>query len=194
MTTVKRGSLLEAIDATQTEPTSTASVYLDGAAWARGTYLKEEIRKSRQTDTGLTSTAPAFQAELDQVQAQIQASELKFTFRQLPKTEYSDLVDAHPSKDPGLAWDDKTFPPALVAAACIEVSGVYEAGGVSLEEVAGLWERLGNAQTDELFRAAFTLQLETPKPFTFAATAPITGSGLNSTSVTGSGESLTRGS
>lgn len=186
-------SLLDAIDAAQTEPTATASVFLDGAAWAEGNRLREKLRQARLADTGLSSDAPALQAELDQIQARIKTSELVFEFRQVPKTEYSDLVDAHPAEDDTLAWNDKTFPPALVAKACTRVSGVWDGSGMTVDEVAGLWERLGNAQTDELFRAAFTLQLETPKPFTFAATGMTTGGDPNLTGVSNGG-SRTRGS
>lgn len=187
MTTEQRTSLLDAIDAKMTEPTAKASVYLDGASWSEANTLRARHKEARHTSDGLRSEAPKIQAELDQVLARLAESELVFTFRQLPKTEYADLVDDHPSDNPEWAWDDKTFPPALVAASCIGTSGIHTSSGVSAKEVVGLWERLGQAQTDELFRAAFTLQLETPKPFMYAATEPTTGSGPNSTTASSGG-------
>jgi hypothetical protein len=177
----KKLTLLEAIEDQLTAATDTYSVYLDGAAWSLGKQLKERIVDAKRRSDSLKSDAPKLQAELDQVQARIQESELRFTFTTLPKTGYAKVLDDNQSTDPRLAWDPDTFPPALVAAACIELSGVYEADGLTVKEVVGLWERLGDAQTEGLFRAAYGLQVDTPKPFTLAATGQTTGLGPNST-------------
>jgi hypothetical protein len=181
MDTTKKLTLLEAIEDQLTAPTAAYSVYLDGAAWSRGKRLRERIVEARRLEDSLKSDVPKLQAALDQVQAQIQESELTFTFEALPKTVYTTVLDNCQSTDPRMAWDPETFPPALIAAACTGLSGVYEADGLTLEDVVGLWERLGDAQTEGLFRCAYGLQVEAPKPFTPAATGPTTGSGPNST-------------
>jgi hypothetical protein len=184
MTDTKRLTLLEALEGSATAPTATHSVYLDGAAWSQSRDLRAKIREAKLAADGLVSAAPGLQAELDQVQEQIRASELVFTFTALPRTVYNELVDSHPSPDPALAWHPETFPPALVAAACVGISGVVEADGMTLEDVAGLYEKLNSAQTDELFRTAFQLQVEVPKPFTLPAGGATTGGGLNSSIAT----------
>lgn len=181
MTTTNKTGLLAAIETAATSATVTHSVYLDGAAWSRSRDLRAKIREAKLAATGLVSDAPRLQAELDQVQEQIRASELEFTFIALPRPVYNEVLDAHPSNDPALAWNPDTFPPALVTAACIRLSGVYEADGITAEETAGLYARLNPAQTDELFRKAFELQVEVPKPFTLAATGQTLGSGPSST-------------
>ncbi len=186
--TRQRVSLLDAIDEAMTEPTATGSVYLDGATWAEAQTIRRELTgavKAEAKEQGLRSDVPRLTGELDQLMSKLRESELVFTFRQLPKTETSALRDAHQNDvEEGMPWNGDTYPPALVQAACIGVTGVYEAPGITVEEVAGLWERLGQAQTDALFRAAFTLQLEAPKPFLYAATEPTRGPGQSGTTAT----------
>ena len=183
-TKVTRLSLLEAIEDQMSAPTATYSVYLNGEAWSRGKALRDEIRAAKLAADGLVSDAPKLQAQLDQVQAEIKESELVFTFAAIPRTRYAELVDLHQSTDPALAWNSDTFPPALVQAACTRISGVAESDGLTLEEVAALYEKLNQSQTDELFRAAFTLQIETPKPFLVPAGAATTNGGPSSNTAT----------
>lgn len=185
--TRKRVSLLDAIDDAMTEPTANGTVYLDGATWAEAQTVRKELTgATKATGDGLRSDVPRLTGVLDQLMSKLRESELVFTFRQLPKTESSALIDAHQTgAEEGMAWNGDTYPPALVQAACVAVTGVYEAPGISVEEVAGLWERLGQAQTDELFRAAFTLQLEAPKPFLYAATEPTRGPAPSGTGASG---------
>ena len=191
--TMKTRSLRDALTEHLKPATATHAVYLDGAAWAEGVKLREQIRATRLTSTGLQSDAPKLQAALDQVQARIKESELTFTFVMLPRTEYHRVLDDCQSDDPTLAWNTETFPPALIAAACSKVEGVFEADNLDLEDVVALYEQLGNQQTEDLFRVAFGLQVESPKPFMLAASATMPDSGLSLTTAS-SMESPTPGS
>ncbi len=182
--TQRRVGLLDVVDGALSSPTSNQSVYLDGAAWSEALQLRSELAKTKSMDTGLRSETPRIQAELDQCESRLKESELKFTFRQLPRLEAEELADQHPATEDDMPWNPDTYPQALIAAACISVTGLYSADGVTVEEVNGLWERLGQKQTDDLFRAAWNVQLEAPKPFWYAATEPIRDSEPNSTSVT----------
>ena len=181
-----RLTLLEAIDAAKTEPTATATLYLDGAAWTEAKTLRAALQKAKGLrDQSLKSDIPRLTSQLDQCQATLAESALVFTFRQLPKTDAADLLDSHQAgKEDDMPFNTDTYPPALVQAACIGVTGVYTADGVTIDEIKGLYDRLGEAQTDELFRAAWTLQLEAPKPFTVPATGGTTDSGPSSTTAT----------
>ena len=177
--------LLDALAEHHAPPTATGTVYLDGDAWSEALELKTELGRAKADSDSLKSEAPRLQAELDQVRARLEESKLVFQFRQLSRTESEALTDAHQDgAEEGMPWNADTYPQALIAAACVNVSGVYSADSVTVDEVSGLWDRLGQKQTDDLFRAAWNVQLEAPTPFMFAATEPTTPSGPNSTTAT----------
>ena len=131
----------------------------------------------------MASPIPRLTAELDQLNARLKASELVCTFTELEAFEYETLRDQHPNRDnPLLRWDEKTFAPALVAAACVKVSGVWESDtGLTEPETVELFARLNTGQKNNLFATALGLQTADIEPFTPAATGQTDGSEQNST-------------
>ncbi|MGW5126680.1 hypothetical protein ACWEQ7_22020 [Streptomyces sp. NPDC004069] len=87
-------------------------------------------------------------AQLAEVNRQIHESAVEFRFRYVGDRAYSDLVAAHPSKDPGQAFDSESFPRALIAACCIDPV-------MTVDQVAELFEVLTQAQIKDLFDAAW---------------------------------------
>lgn len=194
MTADTKVSLAEALADAATVATAEHAIYLDGAAYQRGKDLRVRIR-TEQTRAGddMASQVPALRAELDQVQAAIEASELRLTFKALPKTVFDKLLNDNPSSDKSLKWDPFTFTPALLAASCVGVSGVWDSDTLTLPEANTLIETLNDAQVEAMFRAAYGLQVEQPRPFTLAASEPTT-SGVANSTIASLGDSLTPGS
>lgn len=87
-------------------------------------------------------------AELETVRELMLDAEVEFRFRALPPEEYSSLVAEHPSDNENMAFETKTFAPALVAASCIDpVMGP--------EDVAELWKVLTFGDRSVLWEAAY---------------------------------------
>jgi hypothetical protein len=63
--------------------------------------------------------APRLRKQLDELRVQAQDAAVDFTFRELSRPDYRDLIADHPSEDDKLRWDEDTFAPALLAACCI---------------------------------------------------------------------------
>lgn len=67
----------------------------------------------------VTPKAGKMERDLADLKAKaLQAAE-QFTFQELPRPVYRGLIDAHPSDDETLRWDEETFAPALLAACCV---------------------------------------------------------------------------
>ncbi len=198
-------SLVEAIVARRTEKFATGTVYLDGAAWSEAEALRTEAVEARRVDLiqsgtnpgaySLESDIPGLERRLMERLAALEASAVVFTFHALPADAYDELVNAYPSTDPDLLWNDD-FPAALIAATCQGVEGPDEIAGdsITVDEVEALQGVFDKAQFAVLFRATNELQVKPPAPFTYAAIATIPVSEQKSTTASGNGESRTPGS
>ena len=87
-------------------------------------------------------------AELETVRELMLDAEVEFRFRALSPEEYSSLVDEHPSENENMAFETKTFAPALVAASCISPA-------MSPEDAAELWKVLTYGDRTALWQAAY---------------------------------------
>ena len=143
---------------------------LAGDLAARADQLAEQIEAAGNRP-GPTSLAdvdprPALVAELEKVHEAMRPSEVVFRFQALGRTAYSDLLAAHPPR-PGVAddgaWNNETYPHALIAACCIEPV-------MTVEQVDQLSEVLNQRGRNELFNAAWAAQVgETRVPTSRAA-------------------------
>jgi hypothetical protein len=147
---------------------------LAGDLAARADRLAEEIEAaaSRPAPSSLADVDPrrALEAELDKVHESMRRSEVTFRFQALGRVAYSDLLAAHPPR-PGVAddgaWNNDTFPHALVAATCLEPV-------MTVEQVDELAEVLNQRQRNELFNAAWLAQVgETRVPSSRAASTSL---------------------
>lgn len=191
-------SLVDEIIGRRTEQFRKATIYLDGRTWSEALETRNRLalerRKITGTDLGQAPDIPKLTKQLEKQLAKLEKSAVVWTFKALSALDHQKLLDAHPTND-NTTFDVKTYPPALIAATCVSVEGPsFSQDAVSLEDAEELWELLGSVQADELFTAAWEMQQEGPKPFTFAATDPTAGSVLNSTIASVIGESLTAGS
>lgn len=132
---------------------TTVAVCLAGDLAAEADRLTAELDRLGDPDAARSSLADvdpraALVADLDTVIELMRSNEVTFRFRKIPDKEYSDLVAAHPSEDENEAWHPDTFPPALVAAACIDPA-------MSDEDVAELWDVLPFGSRIQLGNAAY---------------------------------------
>lgn len=86
--------------------------------------------------------------ELEEVRELMKSAEVSFRFRAMGDKAWSDLLAAHPSSNPGQAFDPVSMQPHLIAACAVDPV-------MSLEQVQMLLGRLNEAQRDQLFGAAW---------------------------------------
>lgn len=103
--------------------------------------------------------APAAADDLARLRADAQACEVEFVFRALGRQQLSDMVRAHPPTEAQralastpLEWDEETFPPALLAAACVSPPGTTP------QWWRRAYDEWADGQVGHLFAAAFTAQ------------------------------------
>jgi hypothetical protein len=63
--------------------------------------------------------APRIRKQLDDLKVEARDAAVDFTFRELSRPDYRDVIAAHPDPDGKLRWHEDTFAPALIAACCI---------------------------------------------------------------------------
>ena len=106
----------------------TKKVYIqtDGEVANRIADLRQLFLTTRATDklSNGPDKAPAIQAEMDRLVANAQDTVEVFVFRSVGRHAYDELVTTHaPTKEQkkeGADFNAETFPPALVAASCID--------------------------------------------------------------------------
>lgn len=112
------------------------SICLDSRVVLEIDRLTEQLAREKTLDeqNNRTPVAPGIAARIVELREQAKASEHEFVFASLGRRAYSDLIRAHPASDEqqkladaALAWNTDTFPPALLAAACVEPTGTDEA-------------------------------------------------------------------
>ena len=109
--------------------------------------------------------------------------------RALPRKQYRELLETHPpaDSDEKADWDAETFPPALIAASCVDPE-------LTLEQAQQIWDEWEAAEAGPLFLACWGLnELRGRAGFTWPGSAPTSGSGPNLTTAS-PGESRTASS
>ncbi|NUP49012.1 MAG: hypothetical protein HOW97_17155 [Catenulispora sp.] len=143
---------------------------LAGDLAAKADHLAEqlELADARPAPTSLAEVDPRreLEAELEKVHQAMRPSNVVFRFQALGRVAYSDLLAAHPPRlgvaDDG-AWNNDTYPNALIAATCLEPA-------MTVEQVEQLTEVLNQRQRNELWAAAWAAQVgETRVPSSRAA-------------------------
>jgi hypothetical protein len=105
----------------------------------------------QQAAAALEAAKAAEAAAREAVEA---ATLVKLTFRGLPRPQYRNLIKEHPpteeQAEEGGAWNEDTFPAALISAASVD--------GMSEDEALELLTTWAQAEAVALFRAAQTPQ------------------------------------
>lgn len=134
-------------------------------------------------------TAPAVAELIEAAQAEAEAATVTFTVGAVPANVWRRLVAEHPPTDDdldGWRWNLETFPPAALAAACLDPV---------MDEVQAdaLADALSDAQWEKLWNAVLAVNLADDLPKFASATAAPATSGTSSTTA-GPSESLTASS
>ncbi|WNI16907.1 hypothetical protein [Actinacidiphila sp. ITFR-21] len=135
----------------------------------------ELARVSEDWEPGdLTAVHPGREvaAKLADARERMRAAEVEFRFRYIGDRAYQDLLAAHPPADHKEAFDPASFPPALIAASCIDPV-------MTEDQARELFEVVNEGQIKKLFDAAWDAHNDAPEavPFSLAASALLAGLG-----------------
>jgi len=160
------------IDAAYQPTKVRASVCLDSDLVLEIQRLEEKMRAEDSIDkrTNRTPVAPAIAAQVVELRDQAAAAEVEFVFAGVGRRVYTDLRKAHPPTDEhkkaaedvgqAIEFNPDTFPPALMAASCLEPEGTTEAWW------ARKYDEWTVGQLERLWRACLAAQggvVEVPK-------------------------------
>ena len=153
---------IEKIMAGKKAVTKTVDVQIDGEVAGEIAELRRLVRAARDSDRGANKpdTELAVQDKLDALIEASKSTVVTFTFTSIGRYEYDELVAAHQPTDDqkkaGSDFNDDTFPPVLVAAACIDPEMSVE----QAEEIfsSQLWN---NAELSKMFRGAVDANVQT---------------------------------
>lgn len=150
---------------------TTVPVYLAGDLVAEIERLERQLAEAgsaqwRADSLADTNPTRAIAEKIEAARKRLKASEVEFRFRALPDAQWSDLLAAHPPKDPEReTFNTDTFPRALIAACAIDPV-------MNPEQVDRLFGVLNQGQRNDLFNGAFQVNTEgTNLPFSVSASA-----------------------
>lgn len=153
-----------------------ARICLAGDVAAEVDGLQDELsRVSEDWEPGdLTAVHPGREVaeKLAGARERMRGAEVDFRFRYIGDRAYHDLLAAHPPTDEQQAFDAETFPPALIAAACIDPV-------MTEKQAKELFEVINEGQIKRLFDAAWEAHNGAPEavPFSLAVSALLAGLG-----------------
>jgi hypothetical protein len=141
-------------------------ICLDGSLRGRLEDLQARWRAAVDYDRehNEPDTAPAIAAQIAALRDEVDAATVTFTVEAIGAAPWRRLVAEHPPPTDdleGWRWNLETFPPAAVAASCIDPK-------MSEDQAAELAERLSDAQWGKLFGAVLSVNVADDIPL-FAA-------------------------
>jgi len=112
--------------------------------------IETALVRQRHIDETQNLPNRAAKMEADLEKLKLDATDLAetFTFRELSRPAYRQLMADHPSKDKTLRWDEDTFAPALLHATCVS----HE---FTVEQWKEIWDGWGAWATAPLYATAF---------------------------------------
>lgn len=147
-----------------------------------GEYEQLKVELDRASGAARLGGGPAVEItkRLVALEAEMREATYNFRFRALSARAWSDLIAAHPDKGGKRLFNVDTFPPAAIAACCVEPAGLDDP-----DKVAALLASLSTAQQGDLFDGAWEVNTSAPKGMnSFTAFAAHQDSAKNSSSVT----------
>lgn len=134
------------------------TVPLNAAAADEAVQLERELRKLREEDGDIADRSEEIAelaARIRELEAAASESEMTFTFEGLGRGRYAKMIAQYPPTDqqkadldPDLVYDPERFPPALMAASCVEPA---ELAG-DIEEWADIHENRSPGIVTRLWR------------------------------------------
>lgn len=149
------------------------NVCVAGKLVAEYQQLEAELERTQAADpmdrrlgsSGPDGNATAIAQKMRDLAEKMREATYAFRFRALSPKAWSDLVAKHPDKSSSKRlFDPETFPPAAIAACCIEPEGMDDP-----EKVAALMEKLSVAQQADLFDGAWEVNTSAPKEMNSSA-------------------------
>ena len=128
---------------------------------ARHAELKAKLDQAQREDLrniGITGgkAAPAVEEEIAELEDEMADSEMVFVFEGLGHREYVKLLTQHPpskrDKAANLDFNETTFPPALIAASCVEPE-------MTLEQATTLCDTITDGQFSKLWNVAIAVNV-----------------------------------
>lgn len=180
MATAKKSPSLGDIIAAATPAERVVTVCVAGALIAEHQELERELEAAQRADTrvrlGQAPTAPKIAQRIEKLQERMREHTYLFRFRSLTPKRWADLLAEHPDPDGKRAFNVDTFPPAAIAACCVEPEGMGDRA-----QLDKLLDIVSPAQMNELFNGAWDVNTTAPKEATsYAASAVLRSSGTNS--------------
>lgn len=144
------GITFDELKARRKPRTKTVAVAIDEGIMEEIATLERAIPLQEHLDEteNRRPQAPKLKAKLEKLRAEAQAVAEEFTFRELPRPAFRDLIAAHPSDDQTLRWDEDSFAPALLHATCVS----HE---FTVEQWTEMWQEWGAWVTAPLFATAY---------------------------------------
>jgi hypothetical protein len=105
----------------------------------------------------------------------VEGGSVGLVLRALPRSQYRELLEAHPPVKDGEDWNADTFCPALIAASSVDPE-------LSLEQATDIWEGWETEEASRLFLASYYLNEDHKRlGFILRGSATTGGSAQNST-------------
>lgn len=139
----------EEIKALRKPKTSSVWVPLDAELIDRMEELERQIRIEERLDRreNRKPVAPQLQTQLEELRDRAEEIAVKFELRELSRKQYKDIIAEHPDPEGKLRWNEETFAPALIAAACVQPE-------MTPEQSQELWDEWGPSVAYLIFGTA----------------------------------------
>lgn len=145
---------------------------------------KTEVAANMSNDREVHIRSVELNRQLESMRQQIEDSRVAFVFQGIPRVEYNELVEQHPSRkedrDNGFEFNPETLAPYLIAACAVDPE-------LTVEQATFFWTEWTAAEGIKLYNAAYEAnKVVRDIPFTVAGIGKIPLSDPNSDSATGS--------
>ena len=170
------GTSFEDLQAKRKPRTKTVAVAIDEGLMGEIAALERAIPLQKHLDEteNRPNKAAKLEAELDRLRAEAQVVAEEFTFQELSRPVFRDLIAGHSSQDKSLRWDEDTFAPALMHACCVSHN-------FTLDQWSELYAEWGNWVTAPMFATAYDVCDEPSRvPFGWRKSGGTRDSGQNS--------------
>ena len=161
-------------------PTHRVEVLVRSDLQQRLDDLEAQLKRARRSSTMDNAGATYIARQIAEVQEQAKSFVHDFVFQSIGNKAWSDLLADHPPKkrdrDAGLDYNSDTFPPAAVAASCVQPSGM------TAKTAQRIMEQWSVGQWNTLWTGVLAANGKvTGAPFSAAASALLHDSEQNST-------------
>lgn len=166
---------IEEVLAQATPRTVTVRVCLRGDLLGRHQQLEVQLLEAARLDgTEIRhAEAPAVARHIQELEAEIEASKVEFTFQSLGRKGWTDLLAKHlpgeQDRADGCNFNRETFPIAALAASCITPV-------MTVPQTERLAEAVNDGQWQLLWDACLAANMEGSDPFSLAASVVLHGS------------------